>query len=206
MTGKAILEALSFVDEAYIEEAENEIIRPALQIKKILPLAACLCILVLGLFSLDDLLPKQETAAPDAEMQVEAMPEIIEMDKAQSEVNSECELTFDGVEIPSVTEMPATILRIEKWTDTGFVGTIEELMDLNPDSVKIGNQLHIVLSENTVYQKIVFENSSVLTNRVPTEEELPVGSIVLVQYFAFYEETFILYVDWITSDLREWRD
>ena len=47
MTGKEILEALSFVDECYIDEAENGKIRNSIQLKKFLPMAACFC-LVLG--------------------------------------------------------------------------------------------------------------------------------------------------------------
>lgn len=183
MTGKAILEALSFVDEEYIEEAENGTIRPALQLRKILPLAACLCILVLGLFTLNDLLPKQETAMPDAEMQVGTMPEIIEMDKAQSEVNSECELAFDGAEIPSVSEVPTVILRIESWNDNGFTAIVEENED--SETFVIGQTVQVQFSPNACIE-VVEEDLVTVTRQMPNPDHFPAGTLVQVRY-AFFE-------------------
>ena len=49
MTGKLILEAMSFIDDAYIEEASTETIRKRRTVRYLLPLAACLCLILLGL-------------------------------------------------------------------------------------------------------------------------------------------------------------
>ena len=62
MTGKGIMEALSFVEERYIEEAENGAVvskRPVVRV--LLPLAACLCLILTGLH----FIPRQQESQKD---------------------------------------------------------------------------------------------------------------------------------------------
>lgn len=195
MTGKAILEALSFVDDEYIEEAENRTIRPAFAIKKLLPLAACLCAALLGLFSLDDLLPRQETTAPDTEMQAETALEIIEMDKAQSAANNECEPAFDSMEMPSVSEVPTVILRIESWNDNGFTAVVEGNVD--SETFVIGQTVQVEFSHNACIE-VVEDELVTVTRQMPTEEYFPAGTLVQVRFVFFEVDTGIIHAEAIS--------
>ena len=54
MTGQELFYALSFVDERYIHEADTAGTGRAIPWKKVLSVAACLCILCIGLFTLQN--------------------------------------------------------------------------------------------------------------------------------------------------------
>lgn len=67
MTGTDLLEALSFVDEKYIQEAENARLSAKIPWIKVLSVAACLCILITGALALERMTDKSaesEAAAP----------------------------------------------------------------------------------------------------------------------------------------------
>jgi len=63
MTGQELFHALSFVDERYIAEAETAQLGAKIPWVKVLSVAACLCILIVGAFALENigqkLLPRQ---------------------------------------------------------------------------------------------------------------------------------------------------
>lgn len=72
MSGKELLEGMSYVDERFVDEAEHQTIKKGSTSPwmKLLPVAACLCILLLGVFSIWDMMPfdaKSESAAGDQE-------------------------------------------------------------------------------------------------------------------------------------------
>ena len=58
MTGTELFEALSFVDEKYIQEAENIYLHRNTPWMKVLSVAACLCILITGMYAYKLLQPK----------------------------------------------------------------------------------------------------------------------------------------------------
>lgn len=64
MTGADLLEALSFVDEKYIQEAENARLSAKIPWVKVLSVAACLCILITGALALERMSAETEAAAP----------------------------------------------------------------------------------------------------------------------------------------------
>ena len=69
MTGTELLEALSYVDERYIAEAETAALSRNVPWMKVLSVAACLCILITGAFALErmtDQYAESEAAAPAA--------------------------------------------------------------------------------------------------------------------------------------------
>ena len=70
MTGLELLEGLSFVDERFIQEAENARLGRSIPWMKWLSVAACLCILVVGAFAFGQMLPQRAKdafeAAPEA--------------------------------------------------------------------------------------------------------------------------------------------
>lgn len=96
MTGQELLEALSFVDERYIAEAETTQIRKNTVWTKWVSMAACICILITGVYAYSQMQQKNaavlETAAPAVphaapEAVPEAAPE--EADRAWEEAEPE---------------------------------------------------------------------------------------------------------------------
>lgn len=75
MTGQELFHALSFVDERYIAEAETAKLGARIPWVRVLSVAACLCILIVGAFALENIGYKgaESEAAPQAAP--EAMPE-----------------------------------------------------------------------------------------------------------------------------------
>lgn len=80
MTGQELFHALSFVDERYIMEAETARLQK-MPWMKVLSVAACLCILIVGAFALENIGHKgameaitEEAAAPAAPAATEAAP------------------------------------------------------------------------------------------------------------------------------------
>ena len=79
MTGQELFYALSFVDERYIEEAETVRIGAGVPWKKLLSVAACLCILIAGAFAIRNfgyMGVKEEAAAPEAAAPAAPAPEV----------------------------------------------------------------------------------------------------------------------------------
>ena len=66
MTGQELFYALSFVDERYIAEADTARLKAGIPWKKVLSVAACLCILIAGAYSLNRMGLTHKTAAPEA--------------------------------------------------------------------------------------------------------------------------------------------
>lgn len=81
MSGQDLFYALSFVDECYIHEADTAGTGRAIPWKKVLSVAACLCILCIGLFTLQNYgaMRAPECALPPAA----AEPESAVMDSIQ---------------------------------------------------------------------------------------------------------------------------
>ena len=50
MTGKDIMEALSFADDKFIQEAQEGTLKKKSPIRYLVPLAACLCLVFFGLY------------------------------------------------------------------------------------------------------------------------------------------------------------
>lgn len=78
MSGKELLEGMSYVDERFIDEAEHQTIKkkstsPRM---KLLPIAACLCIVVFGVASLWNMLPFNSKSSESAAGDQESMQEI----------------------------------------------------------------------------------------------------------------------------------
>ena len=53
MTGQDLLYGFSFVDERFIAEAETAVLGRKVPWMKVLSVAACLCILIVGAFALE---------------------------------------------------------------------------------------------------------------------------------------------------------
>ena len=66
MTGQELFYALSFVDEKYVAEAQNAYISSGIPWKKLLSVAACLCILIAGTFVMKNVGTMEKAPAADA--------------------------------------------------------------------------------------------------------------------------------------------
>lgn len=118
MNGKDLFEAMSFIDERFIDEAEygtlpTSVHAPWLRIASI---AACLCLV---LFSLWCIHPTQISPPPETTVPVD----------------------------PFLPEgWPEVILYVQEMTDDGFTGTVAELV--MPDPFELGMELDVVIPED----------------------------------------------------------
>ena len=126
MNGKDLLEGMSFVDERFIAEAENGTISKGIPWAKIAAMAACLCLMVFGLYRLPGR-SSTESAGP-----------IIQ----DSAIGSPGE--------SGIQEVPAVILYVEGMTDKGFTGTVAELVDT--DIFEVGMELNVVMADSTRHE------------------------------------------------------
>lgn len=134
MSGKDLFEAMSCIDERFIDEAENcgmlrTMDSPWLRIASV---AACLCLVMLSLWCIQPLLnnpygPPPETTLPD---------------------------------LPEGFEDLSVILYVEEMTEDGFTGTVAG----HPDTVifKIGVELNVVITEDTLHEAADYSGCYVL--------------------------------------------
>ena len=159
MTGTELLEALSFVDEKYIQEAENAKLRTGTPWMKILSVAACLCILITGVYAYSQM--QQKTAAPEAAAPPMAMPEsaIEEAAPAATAAAPREESVTAAPEAPLPVEeevasdelqhIPYAQLRILGQTEDGFAAVVEEVSK-EPTPLECGMELTIVFDADMV--------------------------------------------------------
>ena len=120
MSGKDLFEGMSYVDERFVDEAENKTFprRIVSQWIKVASMAACLCLIVFSLLQL------RPSPAPEAPGSVEdAMPDGILEDEKES-ISQEPAIA--APEDAPATRAPETMIRILKLTETGFVGTVHD--------------------------------------------------------------------------------
>lgn len=160
MSGKDLFEGMSYVDERFVDEAENKtlpkrIVSPWI---KVASMAACLCLIIFSLLQL------RPSPAPEAPGSVEdAMPDGILEDEKESISQ---EPAIDAPEDAPATRAPETMIRILKLTETGFVGTVHDNGGFN-----------------------VFEHGTEITVTVDLEtdpnfkpEDYQIGDLVFVMY------------------------
>ena len=191
MTGKAILEALSFVDEAYIEEAESGTLPAVLPLKKLLPLAACLCLILLGLRLWA---PSVDNEAADEMEQMVSQQEAVAEPKEEADHfvydQNDCDIVMDNEVVePNVSEVPTVVLRIDQWNGDGFTATV--VRNGNSAAFEPGEALKILFSENICVEEITSDLVTVY-RRLPTELEFPAGTEVLVQYEYITEDRILV--------------
>ena len=132
MTGTELLDALSFVDEKYIQEAETAKQRTGTPWMKLLSVAACLGILVVGAYALQQTQFKRTTetaSAPAAAPAASIMTDCVEEEKAapKEEAAPEPPLPVEEV-VPSgeLQHVPYAELRVVKVLEEGRFEAIAE--------------------------------------------------------------------------------
>ena len=171
MSGKDLFEAMSYVDERFVDEAENKtlpkrVISPWI---KVASMAACLCLII---FSLYNLQPYFNFGPTEGAGQVlEAIPESAVEDTLDQEIEKQSPAEAGA---PKAPEM---MVWIQELSDTGFIGTVqnnggftvfadgtkitvtidpETDPDFDPDSYKIGDLVQVMYTQwDVVDQSIV---------------------------------------------------
>ena len=158
MTGKELLEALSFVDERFIAEAETARLGVRIPWVKILSAAACLCILIAGVFALDNIGYKSaetEAAAPPAAIP-EAAPEAApEKAPALEEAEAEAEPippypAEDPIPAGELHHIPYARLRVIHVEDDGSVTAIVEETDADTNLFEEEMQVTVIVAATKV--------------------------------------------------------
>ena len=178
MTGTKLLEALSFVDEKYIQEAENAKLRTGTPWMKILSVAACLCILLTGVYAFSRMQQKTaetEAAAPPmagqdiveeaAPAATAAAPEAALEDTAPAEAptaagaapkqesgTEEHAAEEEGFSAAAgeLEQIPFVRLEIIQILEEGKFTAVVDAVDENPTSVEAGMELTVVVDASKI--------------------------------------------------------
>lgn len=174
MTGKSILEALSFVDEAYIEEAETGKLPAVFPVKKLLPLAACLGVALTGLY-FADFSAAGENASDMENLQVYQEIAVENQNKVGNALCDESEVVTDQEQQPYVSEVPSIIVRIESWEENGFTATVARHVD--SEAIPIGQTVRVEFMPEADPEP---------------EEAYPVGTLVQVRCASIDAQTGVI--------------
>ena len=154
MTGQELFGALSFVDERYIAEAETANLRVKLPWMKVVSVVACLCILIVGAFALENIghkgatesMAEAEAAAPAetlAEAPEEAAPPM--QDEMLTESAAEA-VTIPG-ELHHVAFAHLRILNVLE--DGSFEVFVERVAD-EPGPFGAGEEMILVIDPEMI--------------------------------------------------------
>lgn len=149
MTGQELFEALSFVDARYIDEAETARLGRNVPWMKLLSVAACLCILMVGALALGEFGHKDaaeteivtEAAEEEAVAEAAAAPEAAD----RQEAGGAAAETAAG----EVYHVPAVTLRIVSVEDDRWTAVVEEISD-EATVLEVGMQMTVVIDTDSV--------------------------------------------------------
>ena len=184
MTGAELFDALSFVDEKYVQEAETANLRRSTPWMKVLPVAACMCILITGVYAFGRMQSKGVT---------ESMKEAVAVTEAAVEEAAPAEAPAatgaapkqeSGTEEPAaekegfsaaageLEQIPYVRLRILGRTEDGFAAVAEAVSE-DPTSLEVGMELTIVFDASMVpgNTREVNINTDRLTENTPVAVE-----------------------------------
>ena len=168
MNGKDLFEAMSHVDERFVDEAENQMLPKTIPWTKPASIAACLCLLVLAVYGLRPFLNRSET-------------EGVLIEDAQ-----ESAIGVPG-DVP-IGEVLYTILHVEKMTADGFIATVTD-----PGATDVlgpGTEWNVVI--RTGNRQESFNSDHALSADSPTDYT---GCYVMIRIYAFDPETETIIVD-----------
>ena len=195
MTGKDIVEALSFVDETYIEEAENGKIRRGNPARYLLPLAACLCLIL----SVARLIPVPQAAPSEGAQQEPGMAMDIEVQQEHSKNDIPMEPVFgsNDIQSPGLGEVPSVVLCIIEWTEGGFTASVDSLVDT--DLIPVGTVINVQMVPNMVVETI--DGDLVYAERrIPTEADFPAGCLIRVMFCSYSAEDKLLTIESVCKE------
>lgn len=173
MNGKDLFEGLNHIDERYIEEAETRAF-PRPHWLRTAALAACLCLALLGLYTL---------RGPTG---------------AESSAQDESTLSAGGAEPGEaarpenkpVIEVPSVLLFIREQTDHGYTAIVAELVDT--DIFELGMEVNVALTDTVRLEDA--DGHCVVADQMKQDYT---GTYVLVQFTRYDRETGTLVVNQI---------
>lgn len=192
MTGMELLEALSFVDEKFVAEAETAKLGRNVPWMKLLSVAACLCILLAGAFALENMGHKRaetEAAAPAAPMAAapaatEAAPkeEITEEAAPEAPLPVEEEMASDELQ-----HIPYAKLRVVKVLEDGSFEAIAEA----DETMEMDTQVRVIVDPSKVpgANREISNDLSVITE----------DAVFEIYDGAYDAQNNLLYVAWLSS-------
>lgn len=173
MTGTDLLSAMSYVDERFVDQAENKIVVRAIPWGKWISVAACFCIIVAGTFSLRSLFDRGNLESCPAEGAADE--QFSQQDAAGAQ---------DEVIMESATESPSFVtIRVETVEGNGFTGTVAE-----GDIFEPGMLLNVEIDDSYDLAPPIMSDSTARS------EWLSPGTLVCVQISYYEETTGFLYV------------
>ena len=195
MTGKDIMEALSFVDEKYIQDAQDGTLKKKSPIRYLAPLAACLCLVLFGLYMRP--VPPASPGEGGLEEPGMAMGAEVQTEFSENDIPLEPVMGAYEDQIPASGEVPSVVLEILEWTEDGFVAAVDSLVDT--DLIPVGSVLQVEMLPNLVVETIRGD-LVYAERRLPTETEFPVGSLVRVMFCSYSEEDKVLKIEGICKE------
>lgn len=205
MIGLELLEAMSFVDEKYVDEAEEE---PLLRKMwggwiRWASLAACLCFVVLGGFAyqwIQSSAPAESESVESAD-QVEGGTEAASATEAVSQGSQE---TAAQESAANPNEMaceesigtPSLMILMEAQTEDGFFGTITAVS--NTDAFTVGDRVEVVRDGSLTSDSALEErNDSKSAYRYVLTQE---GRMAQIAFSSYEDEERVLYVELMPSE------
>lgn len=181
MNADKLFNAMNYVEERFIAEADSVRPRAARHWLRVATTAACF---VLVLTAAVTLFPQVRSDNTKESLQAESLfyngvlnPEVGEMETVAD---------MEGISDKAAQAVFDGLLRVVSVHDGGFVATVEKISAAG--SLPAGTEVKVVYDENIT----VIENDGELvtcTRREPTEEELPVGGVVKVRFMLAYDGT-----------------
>lgn len=157
MTGQELFAALSFVDGKYVQEAETAKLGRNTPWLKVLSVAACLCILITGVFAYGQMQHKgvtEEAAAPAAPevMYEEAAPAETEAAAApRQESTTDEQSAAEPVTIPGeLHHVPFAYLRILEIREDGSFAVFVERVADEPGPFSAGVEMILVIDPEMI--------------------------------------------------------
>ena len=168
MTGTELFEALSFVDEKYIQEADVPAAGRNTPWMKVLSVVACLCILITGVYAYGrtqskgvmESMTEQEAAAPEAVYQEAAPAEVpaqqetapaaaAPTEDARAEKEPVAEEGFSAA-AGELEQIPFVRLEIIRVLEDGKFTAVVDAVDDDPTSLEAGMELTVVVDPSRV--------------------------------------------------------
>lgn len=164
MTGAELFEALSFVDEKYIQEADVPAAGRNTPWMKVLSVVACLCILITGVYAYGqgvmESMTEQEAAAPEAAYEEAApaeVPEQLETAPAAAAPTEDARAEKEPVAgegfsaaAGELEQIPFVRLEILRVLEEGKFTAAVDAVDDNPTSLEADMELTVVVDPSRV--------------------------------------------------------
>lgn len=215
MKGEDLLRAMSQVDERYIQEAETaKLSKPKLLWVRWAAAAACLA--VVFAVALGNADRKEQLTEDGSSMEMATWPagfwedlilqapeETIAPALAETAAEPKEEPGMDQVpdmeQVPqSPPEWPSVVVRITQWRENGFDAVVERITSTNTFS--LGTELSVVFSQNMAVIDQDGE-TSYMNGQKLTQEDLPVGSVVEMQFQIQEDGTLLAEMLWKEDSL-----